>query len=90
MQTNLVRGRRANLQRVGWELGTLECEFKGGRRYHYGGVPEVVKDKLARSPFPDSLFQKIVRGKFVSQRIDNLPPSRPYPLLQFTDEELPF
>jgi hypothetical protein len=63
-----VKGRRNNLVSVGWENHTLQVEFKGGRRYVFGGVPAEVKDKLLRSPYPDSLFQKIVRGKYVSER----------------------
>lgn len=85
-----VKGRRKNLQSVGWDNFVLQVEFRGSRRYQFGGVPEEIKDKLLRSPFPDSLFSKIVKGKFVSARIDNLPPSKPTPPPSFDFDELPF
>lgn len=65
-----VKGARKNLVSVGWEDHTLQVEFRGGRRYRFGGVPSEVKDKLLRSPYPDHLFQQIVRGKYVSERVD--------------------
>lgn len=84
-----VKGARKNLVSVGWENGTLQCEFKGGRRYHFGGVPQEVKDKLLRSPYPDHLFQQIVRGKYVSKRVDT-PPSKPITPYPIDYDTLPF
>lgn len=82
-----VRGRRANLVSVGWENFILQCEFKGGRRYQFGGVPSEVKDKLLRSPYPDNLFNQIVKGKYVSERVEAGPykPTRKYDM-----DSLPF
>lgn len=83
-----VRGRRKNLVSVGWQNHILQCEFTGGRRYQFGGVPKEVFDKLRNNPFPDSLFQKIVRGKYVSERVYMPPVAKPQPQLDFG--ELPF
>lgn len=86
MQMHLVRGRHRNLVYVGWENGTMQVEFRSGQRYHYGGVPEDVKDKLLRSPYPDKLFSQIVRGKYVSH-----PVSKPLtPITTIPYDELPF
>lgn len=92
MEMTAVKGRRTNLIKVGWENFFLQVEFKDGRRYQYGGVPSEVKDKLARVPYPDKLFSQLVRGKYVSERIDNLPSSGVAdwtgPMFDF--DELPF
>lgn len=84
-----VKGRRQNLVSVGWENFILQVEFRGGRRYQFGGVPQEVKDKLLRSPYPDHLFQQIVRGKYVSERVDT-PPAKPAPQCAVDYENLPF
>lgn len=83
-----VRGRRANLVSVGWQDHVLQCEFKGGRRYQFGGVPVEVFDKLLRSPYPDNLFRHIVKGKYVSKRVDTPPVAKPLP--EFDMQDLPF
>jgi len=89
MDMIFVRGRRRNLVSVGWENHVLQVEFHGGRRYQFGGVEEEVKNKLLRSPYPDNLFQQIVRGKYASQRVDNLPPTgKSFPDIDL--DELPF
>lgn len=90
MNLTPVKGRKKNLMALGWEMHVLEVEFRGGRRYQFGGVPEEVKAKLLRSPFPDHLFQQIVRGKYVSARIDNLPPSKRVEPFLFDPDTLPF
>lgn len=89
MNMFFVKGRRKNLVSVGWENFILQCEFHGGRRYQFGGVPEEVKDKLLRSPYPDHLFNQIVRGKYVSERIDT-PPSKPVTPYPIDYENVPF
>jgi hypothetical protein len=73
---------------IGWENYVLQCEFKGGRRYQFGGVDKEVHDKILRNPFPDSMFQKLVRGKYVSKRIDTPPVAKPMPEVDMSD--LPF
>jgi KTSC domain len=83
-----VRGRRANLVSVGWQDHVLQVEFKDGRRYQFGGVPVEVKDKLLRVPYPDKLFQQLVKGKFVSKRVDTPPVAKPLPEIEYGD--LPF
>lgn len=89
MDMIFVKGRRKNLVSVGWENHVLQCEFLGGRRYQFGGVPEEVKDKLLRSPYPDHLFNQIVRGKYVSERLGYLPPvAKPFPEIDL--DLLPF
>lgn len=89
MNLTPVKGRRKNLQSVGWENFFLEVEFRGGTRYQFGGVPEEVKDKLLRSPFPDALFTKIVKGKYPSKRLF-MPPSKPLPAVEIDYDNLPF
>lgn len=84
-----VKGRRINIVSVGWQDHILQVEFHGGRRYQFGGVPKEVKDKLLRSPYPDNLFRQIVKGKYVSERVDT-PPSKPVPPSSFDFDELPF
>lgn len=88
MDMRYVRGRRANLQSVGWEDHVLQCEFKGARRYMFGGVPKEVHDKILRNPFPDAMFHRLVRGKYVSERIDTPPVAKPVP--DFDMSNLPF
>lgn len=87
MQTHPVRNGR-NLLKIGWENGTLEAEFEGARRYHYGGVPEDVKAKLLRTCFPDAMFEELVGTRYPRQRVYRLPPSKPLPLVDFG--EIPF
>lgn len=69
MDMRFVRGRRERMVSVGWQDYIMAIEFKGGKRYQYGGVPEEVADKLLRSPYPDHLFNQIVKGKYVGERI---------------------
>lgn len=88
MDMIFVRGRRKNLVSVGWENLVLQVEFQGGRRYQFGGVPREVFEKLRNSPFPDSLFQKIVRGKYPSERVHMPPVAKPQPAIDYG--ELPF
>ena len=89
MEMTFVKGRRKNLVKVGWENFTLQVEFRGGRRYLFGGVPEEVKDKLLRSPFPDNLWSQLkAKNHWVSERLFT-PPSKPVPPPSF-DLELPF
>lgn len=90
MNMTPVKGRRKNLQSVGWENHVLQVVFAGGRSYQFGGVPEDVKDKLLRVPFPDKLFTQLVKGKYVSRRIDALPPSKPVPPSTCDLDNLPF
>lgn len=88
MDMKFVKGARRNLVSVGWQDHVLQVEFKGGRRYQYGGVPEEVKDKLLRVPYPDNLLRQIVVGKYVCKRVDTLPVAKPQP--SFNMDELPF
>jgi hypothetical protein len=76
MNMKFVRGRRERMVSVGWESHVMVIQFKNGR-YQYGGVPQEVADKLTRTIYPDHLFNQIVRGKYVSERLDA--PSRPKP-----------
>lgn len=85
-----VKGARRNLVSVGWENHFLRVHFAHGQTYQYGGVPQEVKDKLLRVPYPDKLFSQLVRGKYVSERVDKLPPSKPSPKPSFDPYELPF
>ena len=78
MDMRFVRGRRERMVSVGWESNILVVEFKGNKRYQYGGVPEEVAEKLLRSPYPDHLFNQIVKGKYVGERI-GAPYSGPKP-----------
>lgn len=88
MDMLFVKGRRRNLVSVGWENYILQVEFQGRRRYQFGGVPREVYEKLLRSPYPDSLFQKIVRGKYVSEKVYMPPVAKPLPQHDMMD--LPF
>jgi hypothetical protein len=84
-----VRGRRERMVAVGWENFILQIEFKGGKRYRYGGAPQEVAEKLLRSPYPDHLFSQIVKGKYSSERVDT-PPSTPTTTKAIDYGELPF
>ena len=88
MNMYFVKGRRANLVSIGWQDHVLQVEFKDGRRYQFGGVPLEVKEKLLRVPYPDNLFGQIVRGKYVSKRVDTPPIAKPLPEVDMSD--LPF
>lgn len=82
MDMQNVRGARRNLVSVGWEHNILRVHFAHGQTYQYGGVPQDVRDKLLRVPYPDKLFSQLVRGKYVSERVDTPPskPITPYPI----------
>jgi hypothetical protein len=63
-----------NLFAVGWEKGILLVQFTNGGDYRFGNgenpVPEEVKDKILRSPYPDKLFTQLVpKGKYPSERV---------------------
>jgi hypothetical protein len=58
---------------VGWLDHVLQVEFRSGQRFQYGGVSKEVCEKLLRVPYPDKLFSQIVRGKYVSKRVDEMP-----------------
>lgn len=91
MDMKFVRGRRERMVSVGWQDNVMVIEFKGGKRYAYGGVPKEVADKLLRVPFPDSLFSKIVKGKYVGQKVDDVPAAKPQPEPELSfDDPLPF
>lgn len=91
MDMKFVRGRRERMVSVGWQDNVLQVEWKGGKRYTFGGVPESVKDKLLSSPYPDSLFSKIVRGKYVSDQVAGQDPNpKPVPPPTFDFDDLPF
>jgi hypothetical protein len=88
MDMKFVKGRRERMVSVGWQDFVLEVLYKSGARYQFGGVPKDVCDKLLRVPFPDSLFQKIVRGKYVGKRIDTSPAAKQQPQIEYGN--LPF
>ena len=50
-----------NLDYIGWLSGYLVVVFKGRMtKYVYGpNVAEVERDKIIRTPYPDSLFNKL-------------------------------
>lgn len=87
MDMRFVKGRRANLQSVGWQDHILQVEFKGGRVYRFGGVERSVYETLLRVPFPDKYFSTAIRGKYVSERVDT-PPSKKLPEMDM--DLLPF
>lgn len=86
MKMKFVRGRRERMVSVGWQDHIMLIEFKGGKRYQYGGVPEEVAEKLLSVPFPDHLFNQIVRGKYVSEQVAGAPAkpkTQPQPTFDF-------
>ncbi len=87
MNMLFVKGPRRNLVSVGWEDGILQAEFQEKRRYLYKGVPQGTFDKLLRSPYPDNLFSKIVRGKYECELV-SAPSPKPEPWFDF--DGLPF
>lgn len=88
MDMYFVKGGRRNLVSVGWENHVLQVRFAHGQTYQYGGVPRDVKDKILRVPYPDKLFSQLVRGKYVSKRVDTPPVAKPLPEVDMSD--LPF
>jgi hypothetical protein len=60
-----------NLAELSWADGYLLVRFQlRGQLYIFGpSIPEVEFDKLMRSPFPDSLFQKNIKSKFKSYKV---------------------
>jgi len=56
---------------VGWRSGQLACVFvskDGGVRYESESheIPYATAEKLVRSPFPDKLYQQIVKNKGIT------------------------
>lgn len=60
---DILRIRGKNLIAAGWYQGIFEALFSNGGRYRYTGVPEDALMKLVRSPYPDSLFHKLIATK---------------------------
>lgn len=65
-----------NLIATAWKEGLLLCVFYragGNVEYVFGDednpVPQEVKDKLVRSPFPDRLFTQIVKDKYPCRKV---------------------
>jgi len=60
-----------NLAELSWADGYLLVRFQlRGDLYVYGpNIPQVEFDKLMRSPFPDSLFQKTIKAKFKCYKV---------------------
>jgi hypothetical protein len=60
-----------NLHLIGWNAGYLLVQFRGKPdRWIYGpDIPQERFEQLLRVPYPDSLFSKVIRGKFKSHKI---------------------
>lgn len=58
-----VRDPNYQLLAVGWQDGTLVCQWKKGKGFH-SDVPEDLYLKLLRVPFAYRQYQQTIKGKF--------------------------
>jgi hypothetical protein len=54
---------------VGYEDGTLEMEFLGGRVYQYADVPQSVYDNMMASPSVGAFFHKEIKGVYAATKM---------------------
>ena len=64
------KGRR--LRSVGWAHGYLVVRFWGSEAtYIYGpNAPEAERDKLLRTPYPDSLYTRTIKEKYQHCKVE--------------------
>lgn len=54
-----------NLKRIAWTAGYMLVQFNRPQQYIFGPeIPESEFTKILANPFPDSLFQKIIKSKY--------------------------
>jgi hypothetical protein len=60
-----------NLDFIAWTDGYMMVRFKGRPdRYIYGpGIEEHRRDQILANPFPDALFQKVIRSKYQCYKV---------------------
>lgn len=60
----------SNLVSVGYDpyLAILEIEFRGGRVYQYGGVPEQLYHEPMRAPSKGRFFNARIKGWYPEER----------------------
>jgi hypothetical protein len=60
-----------NLAFVGWHEGYMLVRFRtNGDRWIYGpNIPQERLYQLLKNPFPDSLFQKVIKSKFKAYKV---------------------
>ena len=68
IKLHAVRDPNYQLLAVGWQDGTLICQFKTAK-WSYEGVPEAEFNKLTRSPFAYRIFTTNIKGKFKGTKI---------------------
>jgi hypothetical protein len=54
---------------VGWDDGTLVCQFKTAK-WAYAGVPEAEYLKLRNSPYAYRIFNTNIKNKFTATKLD--------------------
>ncbi|EGF11154.1 hypothetical protein HMPREF9123_1113 [Neisseria bacilliformis ATCC BAA-1200] len=54
----------SNLSSVAWQAGTLEIQFKNGRRYRYFDVPEAVFVQLLQAPSKGRYFHRHIKNNY--------------------------
>jgi len=61
-----------SIQAVGYheESGTLEVEFRNGRRYRYAGVGKADYFRFLNADSPGDFFHKNVKGRFKHVEVD--------------------
>lgn len=62
-----------NLFRVGWHAGYMVVEFRrGDALWVYGPqIPEMERDKLLRTPYPDKLFNGNIKAKYKAFKVQH-------------------
>lgn len=65
-----VRVRSSALRRAAYGRRGLTVQFRrGGRIYHYEGVPQRTFTRLIRARRPGRFFSRYIRNRFVTRRV---------------------
>jgi hypothetical protein len=52
---------------IGWEDNVMAAQFKGGKIYHYQGVPKDLYEQVLNAASPGSEFLREVRDVYVGE-----------------------
>ncbi len=69
VKLHAVRDPNYQLLAVGWQDGTLVCQWKKGKGFH-SDVPEDLYLKLLRVPFAYRQYQQTIKGKFPYAKLE--------------------